>query len=153
MDQVPLAQTAQSELSFHPLPGASSSVKQIPEMLLTPSRPQARDWETLAGVSPGGRGGRGKEARVTGRPLGSVPAQREAPHWRGRRPPPPRSLAPRCDVRRAPKLLGRVLRASQGPPRAAPRRPAPPRLQGRWRRVPRVCKPAPRARSKPRRLH
>lgn len=68
MDQVPLAQAAQPELSFHPLPGASSSVEQIPEMLLTPSRPQARDWEALARVSPGGGGGRGKEARVIGRP-------------------------------------------------------------------------------------
>lgn len=49
LDQVPLAQAAQPELSFHPLPGASSSVEQIPEMLLTPSRPQAGDWEALAG--------------------------------------------------------------------------------------------------------
>lgn len=37
LDPVPLVQAPQPELSFHPLPGASSRLKQIPEMLLPPN--------------------------------------------------------------------------------------------------------------------
>lgn len=63
MDQVLLAQAAQPELSFHPLQGASSSVEQIPEMLLTPSRPQAQRWRGFSRWRRGeGKGGKGHRA-------------------------------------------------------------------------------------------
>ena len=44
-------------------------MRQIPEMLLTPSRPQARDWEALAGflqVEEGGGERKGEKEEEEG---------------------------------------------------------------------------------------
>lgn len=107
-------------------------------MLLTPSRPQARDWEALAGFLQVEEGGGERRQGSQGDPRAlsqhsrrhRIGVEGARPHL-DRRHPAARSAERRsCSV------------ASSARPRG---RPTPPRLQGRWRRVPRVCKPAPRA--------
>lgn len=109
-------------------------------MLLTPSRPQARDWEALAGFLQVEEGGGERRQGSQGDPQAlSQHSRRHRIGVEGARPYP--------DLRHpaAPSAERRSCSAASS---AHPRgRPAPPRLQSRWRRVPRVCKAAPRARA------
>lgn len=135
MDLVPLAPAPQPELSFHPLPGASSKLEQIPEMLRPPSLPQAWDGEAQAGflqvVKGEGKGGTGHRATpgLSPRTAGGTALVRQAP-------------APT-------RITGTLLRrpqsavaARQRPPRvpgaalhARPVAPGPPSLQARNKRA------------------
>lgn len=107
-------------------------------MLLTPSRPQARDWEALEGfLQVEGGGERRQGSQGDPRAL-SQHSRRHRIGVEGDRPHPDRQHpAARSAERRSRSV------ASSARPRG---RPARPRLQGWWRRVPRVCKPATRAR-------
>lgn len=110
-------------------------------MLLTPSRLQAQDWEALAGFLQVEEGGGERRQGSQGDPRAlsqhsrrhRIGVEGARPHPDRRQPATPSAERRSCSV------------ASSVRPRG---RPTPPRLQGPWRRVPRVCKPAPRARAK-----